>query len=172
MISGLNWKPVYYDREFTTHVYPYSREEYEAGTGQESPSGIYYEDLVYLAAQISRRGLDLRLNPVGAVTDFAPFNTSYSFTPPDSYTKLTSIEFVYGLAHEGYHNYILSNDKVYETPGGPNITSGFAGWVKSGLYADAQGWLILPPDQNVPKEMVDNLKRLRGVKIPPGKKTP
>ena len=153
LIANLGWKAVFYDRDFEIHRHS------DPGRGRSA----------MVAASQVKRGIEVHgMNAVGAVTDFAPYNPPTPFSYPASYNDLTSKRFVWGLGHGGYHNFIMTQDKIYEGwPGitnGPNISNGFANfiknWVAYGSYSDAQGWLIFPPDVSVSTSMVDNLNSL------------
>jgi hypothetical protein len=168
MISSLSWKPVYYDRDFTTHRHAYSREELKSG-GLRCPSSIYGEDLVWAARQIAQgKGLH-GIIPVGSVTDFAPWSPPAGFQLPGSYDELAKMKFSLVVAYGGFHNFILSSDMVYEglprITDGPKVTKSFAGWASRGAYSDALGFILVAPDTAVGNEMKNDLKALLGKKL-------
>ena len=197
MARNMNWKPVYYDRDFRTHKHPYSRDEFREGTGRRSPSSIYGEDLAWAARQISGGRSVHGLSPVGAVTGFARWNQpSVASLSTDSvgfmgsvmselnrtlndlihpsYNSLTGMKFTYGVAYGGYHNFVLASNVVYEglprATRGPKVTKEFSQWVSGAASSDALGFILLPPDENVSQAMKDDLSALRGVRIPPFQK--
>ena len=169
MVSELGWKPIFFDRDFTTHKHSLAK---------------WGDSITDAARQISSGENPFGFSPDGAVTDFAPWNESNPFVAPESYSELIKLKFAFGMYNDGYHNFILSNNEFYENRDPQN--KDFRNRVKEAaeyartypnfnprnwahaqrLYDFAQGFLFLPPDQNVPKAMIDNLESLRGLNVP------